>query len=79
MPMTRDKLEQFADVIVSKYIPQSKSVALHDIRNNIFEMKLGEVRSLIFDFPSDLSIPIKEEVAENALAKLKDAYKSYLM
>ena len=79
MPMTREKLEHFADVIVSKYTPQSKGAAHHEIKSSVFEMKLGEVRALIIDFPSDLSMMIKEQVAENALAKLKDAYMCHVI
>ncbi len=77
--MTKQQLERFAQVIISRFAPQSNVSANYDLRHNDYENKLNEVRSLIINFPADdIDRQIKEEVADNALQQLKEVYRSYI-
>ena len=75
--MTKEQLERYAAVVVSKYAPQSRVGAAYDMRHNVYDHKLNEVRSLIIDFPVDLDMAIKEEVANAASQQLRDLYKDF--
>ena len=77
--MPRQQLENYADVLLDKYSPRSKEAANYELKNKLHERKLQELESLIMDFPQDMDISIKQEVAKNAKAKLSAVYSQYIM
>jgi len=75
--MTKEQLERYAEVVVSKYAPQSRVGAAYDMRHDVYEQKIGEVRSLIIDFPSGIEKEVREEIANAASQQLRELYKSF--
>jgi len=77
--MPRQQLENYADVLLEKYSPRSKEVANYELKNKMNERKLHELETLIMDFPQDMDISIKKDVAKIFKEKLSAVYSRYIM
>ena len=77
--MTKEKLENYANVLLRNYAPKSKTEANYDMRNKVNTRKLREVESLIMGFPKDIDVTIRQEVANKTKQELTELYTSYSM